>query len=277
LGEHYPFFFQTAWDTALLTAILSSVRWVKKDMLNTRREITGKVSIVGHRGAPACAPENTLASFEEGLRQGADIIELDVQLSADGHVVVFHDERLERTTDGAGRLEACTLAELKALDAGSWFDASFAGVPIPTLDEVLAWAKNRTPLFIELKYSAPPVAALASGAVEQVRAYEMADQVMFISFAHPALSWVKQNAPELATGALYSARVSDPVRLVRETGADAVMPLWDAVTAEDVRKCHEAGLSVHTWGHGADYAALMAMGVDCVNADWPEQVRRDFF
>lgn len=218
-----------------------------------------------------------MASFKEGLRQGADIIELDVQLSADGHVVVLHDAQLDRTTNGYGALAERTLAELKALDAGSWFDARFAGEPIPTLDEVLGWAKDKVPLFIEMKYSAAPARSLGAAVVELVRRHEMTDQVMVISFAHQALQWVKQSAPDLATGALYSARAAEPVALARGIGANAVMPLCHVVTAEDITLCHDAGLSVNVWGRGADYPALVAMGVDCVNADHPAQVRRDFF
>ena len=245
-------------------------------MLETRRQITGKVSLVGHRGAAACAPENTLASFREALRQGADIIELDVQLCADGQVVVFHDDHLERTTDGHGPLAERSLAELKALDAGSWFDPRFAGEPIPALDEVLAWARGRIPLFIELKHVAHTRPSLDAVVVERILAHEMADQVMIISFDHQALYRVKELAPHLATGALYRTRVDDPVGLARGIGANAVMPFWQAVTAEDVVLCHAAGLAVHVWGAGLDYPTLIAAGADCVNADHPSQVRRDF-
>jgi glycerophosphoryl diester phosphodiesterase len=246
-------------------------------MLDTRRHITGKVSIIGHRGAPDCAPENTLTSFREGLRQGADIIELDVQLSADGHVIVFHDAQLDRTTNGSGPLAERTLAELRALDAGGWFDPRFAGEPIPTLEEVLVWAKYRVPLFIELKYSAPPGPALGETVVDRILAHGMTGQVMAISFEHQALAWVKECARDLATGALYDAPVTDPVTLARQIGASAVMPLWHLVTADDVTRCHAAGLAVNTWGRDADYAALIAMGVDCVSADHPAEVRPCFF
>ena len=246
-------------------------------MLDTRREITGKVSIVGHRGAPDCAPENTMASFNEALRQGADIIELDVQLSADGHVMVFHDGRLDRTSNGHGSLAEGTLAELRMLDAGSWFGPRFAGEAIPTLEEILAWAKDAVPLLIELKYDGTPGPALGSAVVQLIQAYKMTDRVMLISFAHQALHWVKQEAPDLAIAALYSARVADPAGLARAIGANAVMPLCHVVTKEDVALCHDAGLSVNVWGAAADYPALIAIGVDCVNADHPAQVRRDHF
>lgn len=245
-------------------------------MLETRRQITGKVSIVGHRGAPDCAPENTLASFREGLRQGADIIELDVQLSADGCVVVFHDDQLDRTTNGHGPLAAWSLDELKTLDAGSWFDPRFAGEPIPTLKEVLAWAKERVPLFVELKYGTGAGPALDTAVAAQIVAHEMVERVVVISFDHQALRRVKERNPDLATGALYMTHLADPVGLAREIGANAIMPLWHLVTADLVALCHDAGLAVHVWGPAADYAALIAAGVDCMNADHPAQVRRDF-
>jgi glycerophosphoryl diester phosphodiesterase len=246
-------------------------------MLETRRQITGRVLIVGHRGAAASAPENTMASFQEGIRQGADIIELDVQLSADGHVVVFHDDQLDRTTNACGLLVERTLTELKALDVGSWFDPRFAGEPIPTLAEVLTWAKDRIPLFIELKYGAQLDPALHPAVVELILLHKMIDQVMIISFERNPLRWVKERAPDLATGALYKTFVADPVTMARQIGANAIMPLWHLITVDDIALCHKAGLSVNVWGADVDYRAMIAAGVDCVNADHPAQIRRDFF
>jgi glycerophosphoryl diester phosphodiesterase len=247
------------------------------EMLEICRHHPGQALIVGHRGAPDCAPENTMASFREGVQQGADIIELDVRLSADQHVIVFHDEYLDRTTDGNGPLAERTLDELKSLDAGGWYHPRFAGETIPTLHEVLAWAMGHVPLFIELKYSSVPGPALGECVVQQVTAHGMADQVMIISFAHQALMWIKEGSSDTATGALYFDPGVDPVTLAQKIGANAVMPLWHLVTAGDVARCHEAGIFVNTWGPAADYAALIAMGVDCVSADHPARVRHDFF
>jgi glycerophosphoryl diester phosphodiesterase len=246
-------------------------------MLETRRQVTGKVSIVGHRGAAACAPENTLTSFQIGLDQGADIIELDVQLSADGQVVVFHDERLDRTTNARGPLAERTLAELKTLDAGGWYDARFAGEPIPTLEEVLAWARERVPLFIELKYGARSQPLLHAAVAECVLAHKMTHQVMIISFEYQALSQVKESVPELATGALYKEPLANPLALAYRIGANALMPLWHLVTPADITRYHEAGLAVNVWGADADYAGVIAAGVDCINADHPAQARNDLF
>ena len=166
-------------------------------MLDTRSQTTGRISIIGHRGAADCAPENTLASFREGLSQGADIIELDVRLSADRRVVVFHDDRLDRTTNARGPLAKRTLSQLKALDAGNWFAPRYAGEPIPTLEEVLAWANSKIPLFIELKYSADTDPFLDTAVVERILAHKMTDQVMVISFEHQALVRVKEHVPDL--------------------------------------------------------------------------------
>src|SRR5215207_11286279 len=103
----------------------------------------GRVWVVGHRGAMGHCPENTLASFARGLELGADWIEMDVHLSRDGAVVVIHDETLDRTTNGHGLVRDCNLAELTALDAGVWFSPAYAGERIPTLDELLAFARDR--------------------------------------------------------------------------------------------------------------------------------------
>ncbi len=247
-------------------------------MLDTRRETTGHVSIVGHRGAAARAPENTLAALRHGLALGADIVELDVQLTADGHVVVFHDEQLDRTTDGHGPLSAHSLAQLKRLDAGSWFSPRFAGEPIPTLEEVLVWAQDAgIPLFIELKYHGRTDPALDTTVVAALVSHRMLDQVMLISFDHAALQRVKAHHRALSTGAVYAIPPSDPVGLAQEIEANALMPLCHTITAQDIARFHQAGLSVNVWGENADYATLIAAGVDCVNADDPGRVRQDFF
>src|SRR6266545_5505015 len=106
--------------------------------------------IFAHRGACAHAPENTMASFELALAHGADAIELDVKLSSDGYVVVHHDDTVDRTTDGTGRIKNLTLAELKKLDAGSFLSEKFKGEKIPTLEEVFEAVGKRTFINVEL-------------------------------------------------------------------------------------------------------------------------------
>lgn len=113
----------------------------------------GVVDVIAHRGASAYAPENTLASFALAIEKKADWFELDCTLTKDGEVFVIHDGNLDRTTDGTGPASDKTLAELKALDAGSWFDAAFADERLPTLAEALDLAKDRIGVYIEIKNS----------------------------------------------------------------------------------------------------------------------------
>ena len=94
--------------------------------------------MIGHRGAAGAAPENTLASIKKARELGATWIEFDVKLTKDSHAILFHDDRLERTTDGQGAVAATTLPEMRRLDAGSWFDAAFRGEPVPTFEQALA-------------------------------------------------------------------------------------------------------------------------------------------
>jgi len=111
----------------------------------------GAIGVIGHRGASAYAPENTLASFEKAIDLGADWFELDCALTRDGQLIVIHDDKLDRTTNGQGKVADKTLAELKKLDAGSWFSNAFAGEPLPTLEEALERAKGQIGVYIEIK------------------------------------------------------------------------------------------------------------------------------
>jgi glycerophosphoryl diester phosphodiesterase len=113
------------------------------------------VTVVGHRGAVHQAPENTLASFERAIELGADLIEIDIRETKDGHLVILHDETVDRTTDGTGRVSDLTLAEIRKLDAGSWFDPKFKAQKVPTLDEALAAMKGRALPDLDFKAGTP--------------------------------------------------------------------------------------------------------------------------
>ena len=123
-------------------------------MLDLRREPGKWPFLIAHRGASALAPENTLAALSRAAEDGADVVELDVHLASDGSVVVLHDGCLRRTTSGWGWVDRKTLADLKTLDAGRWFDPLFAGEPIPTLAETLDWArKQRPPMRLVIEFN----------------------------------------------------------------------------------------------------------------------------
>jgi len=158
----------------------------------------------GHRGAPKVAPENTLASFQKAREMGADGVELDVMLCADGEVVVSHDFSVDRTTDGQGRVQDLPLADLKALDAGSWFGAEFRGERMPTLLEVVQWAGDDLLLNIELKNLGIGTEGLESKVIAIVREHKLEQRVVLSSFNPLVLRRIRQLAPTLHTGLLYS-------------------------------------------------------------------------
>jgi glycerophosphoryl diester phosphodiesterase len=229
--------------------------------------------IIGHRGALDCAPENTMASFREALAQGADLIELDVQMSADGQLVVIHDQTLERTTNGRGLVADTTLAEIQALDAGSWFSPEFAGERVPELSEVLAWIKGKAGLAIEIKNGPIFYEGIEQKIVGALKRYDMIEHTIVISFDHPCLYRIKKLCPELNTGILVVSRLLDPVTTAGDVGATAIVALWALVTRADVEVCHGAGLAVSTWGsHNPDYEYLLSISVDALTADHPAAV-----
>ena len=227
---------------------------------------------VGHRGAKGHAPENTMLSFMMGADMGVTAVETDVHLSKDGEVVLIHDHTVDRTTDGHGFVKDMTLAELKKLDAGSWYDARFAGERIPTLTELLAWAKDRVGVAIEIKNGPIYYPGIAEKTIRLVREHGMERQVILISFDHFVLREAKQIAPEIATGILYVGGLVDAVAAARAALADALHPHWSFVTPELVRTVHEAGLAISPWNPNdlPTLRMLSQMGVDSVGTDYPE-------
>jgi glycerophosphoryl diester phosphodiesterase len=227
---------------------------------------------VGHRGAKGHAPENTMISFLTGADLGVDAVETDVQLSKDGEVVLIHDHTVDRTTNGHGFVKDMTLAELKRLDAGGWYDPRFAGERIPTLAELLTWAKDRVGVAVEIKNGPIYYPDIAEKTVRLVRQHGMERQAILISFDHFVLREVKKIAPEIATGILYVAGLVDAVAAARAVPADSLNPHWAYVTPELVRAAHAGGLAISPWNPDdlATLRMLSDVGVDSVGTDYPE-------
>jgi len=191
--------------------------------------------IMGHRGAPADAPENTLASFNRALAVGVAAVELDVQLTKDGRLAVIHDETLDRTTNGRGPVRDFTLAEIKKLDAGR-------GEAVPSLEEVFDLVRGKADLVVELKQ--PEAAGALLDFFRERRAFEYAT---IISFWHPVLKALKQAEPRLNTGVLMVGCPADPVGLARAADAGALVMHYVYVTPELVAAAHSHGLLVYVW------------------------------
>jgi len=227
--------------------------------------------VIAHRGASSYAPENTFAAFDLAIRMGVHHLELDVDATSDGHVVVIHDDTLDRTTDGSGPVTSHTLAALHALDAGSWFGAAFAGERIPTLDEVLSRYQGRVHLHTEIKGRSTD---LSRRTADLVRQHGMGDQVTITSFQRARLEEIRAYAALLPTGWLV-AEVSDPViAQARDLGLRQICPRANTVTPELVSRLHAEGFVVRAWGVATE--ALMRQvvqaGADGMTVNFPDKL-----
>ncbi len=229
--------------------------------------------VVAHRGASGHAPENTLAAFRRAVELGASFIETDLQLSRDAHFVAIHDPTLERTTSGTGPVHEKTLAELRQMDAGSWFGSDYSGEKIPTLEEVLEFAGQKDVVFyLELK----PCAAWGAehalvGALRQ--AGEIARAVV-LSFDGGTLGVLRKLEPTLMTGLLAESMGGDPIGTAVKVGARQLAVRGDLVTPALLAEARRADLQVVSWtiNHPAHMRALADAGVDGIITDYPERL-----
>jgi glycerophosphoryl diester phosphodiesterase len=262
--------------------------------------------IIAHRGASAHAPENTMAAFRRAVEMGAGFIETDLHLSRDARFVAIHDATLERTTNGRGAVRDFTLAELRRLDAGSWFDAksgvrrdsthgagrgramsggvgaaNFAGERIPTLEEILTFAREMNfGFYLEIKAEAARGAenilagALVAALAAALLAAEESARVVVISFDAGLLASVRRRDAALMTGLLVEDGPADAVERALRVGAQQLAPRRDMVTPALVERAHRADLRVVPWtiNEPAEMRAAIAAGVDGIMTDYPDRL-----
>jgi len=236
--------------------------------------------VVAHRGYRTKYPENTQVAFQGAIDAGADMIELDVLLTKDRKMVVIHDAALDRTTNGQGMVSDYTLSELKALDAGSWFDPCFKGERLPTLEEVLDEVDGRVPLNIEIKRSAyephHPPDAIEKQIVELVRRKNVVEGVLISSFEWRVLEHLvaMKEAPAIALLSRYPDE-DNHLEACRKLEAFSWHPTSIALTKEHVRKMHDAGILVFPYNVDTpeDIGRLLEMEVDGLIVDDPLLVR----
>jgi glycerophosphoryl diester phosphodiesterase len=230
--------------------------------------------ILAHRGASGYAPENTMAAFRLARELGADGLEFDVQVTKDGVPVVIHDEWLERTTNGKGFVNEKTLAELRALDAGSWFDPKFAGERIPTLEEVIAEFGRDLFLNIELKNSFLEMPQLEEKTVGLIREYGIEETVIVSSFDHESMLHLHNIAPDLRTGLLYDCRLVDAPDYAKRISSAALHPLFATVRKDLVQSAHQNGLEVNVWtvNEEAHLQMMIQLGVDSIITNFPDRL-----
>ncbi len=233
-----------------------------------------KPMIFGHRGACKYAPENTLASFELAVEQGADAIELDAKLSVDKQVVVIHDQTVDRTTDGRGRVNQLTLRQLKELDAGSFYNEKFRGEKIPTLDEVFECVGKRTFINVELTNYASRRDQLVTLVAEIVKRHGLQKSILFSSFAPINLRRMRELLPEVPVGLLA---LDGPLGVLNRSSfylplsPAIVHPYLKDVTPALMARERHRGRRVHVWtvNKETDLRRLKDLGVDGVFTDDP--------
>ena len=210
--------------------------------------VTGPALVSAHRGGMCRGPENTMAAFERAVEDGAEMIELDVHPTRDGELVVIHDVTTTRTTGHRDRVHNLTAAQVMALDAAGSFTPDTPAEPVPTLRQVLRWARDRTYLDVDVRnYPALDgyhMRATADRLVQQVREADVADQVVLQCLDHHLAWQIRQSNPSLRVGITQHGRPIDPVGLARAAGACLISTDAEFVTAEMVAELHDAGVGV---------------------------------
>ena len=230
-----------------------------------------------HRGFCGRYPENTMLAFQKAIEEGVDGIENDIQLTRDGEIVIIHDETVDRTTDGRGRVKDLTLAQIKELDAGGKFDSAFAGQRVPTLREYLELVKDRPILTnIEMKTGVFEYREMEQKLADIIREYKVEDRVLITSFNHFTIMRMKKLAPHLKYGFLTGDWRLDAGEYTQKHGVSCYHPDHHSLTWETVEDLKSHGIEVnpYTVNDPDDIRDMMAKGVHGIITNRPDLVNQ---
>lgn len=240
------------------------------------KTLTEKTLVVAHRGASAYAPENTMEAFRLAADMKADGIEIDVHFSKDGHIVIIHDEKIDRTSNGQGKVTDYTLDELKFFDFGYKFNGGVKGVKIPTLNELYDFLlTNDMILNIEIKSADPKLPAALD---ELTKKYGLEDRIIYSSFNHLQLKRMLDVNKDAFVAPLYAFNMLNAWDYAENMNALASHPNYSQITvnfADYVDRCHEKGIRVHPWTcDDPEIIKLLAdKGCDAVITNVPDKAR----
>lgn len=269
-------------STAVLTACCFTVAALGLNLSYVYSVFTGKANfrlalfqnptVMAHRGLSADAPENTLYAFSDAISVGADFIELDVQQTRDGVLVVMHDSNLKRTTGVNKDIWDVDYADIQNLDAGSWFDPAYANARIPTLEETLQFVDKRAKLNIEIKPTKHGSDTLEQDVAELITQYQYTDACYVTSFSYGSLKKVKEVNPEIRTGYLMSVAYGQFYSLKY---ADAFSLNKVFVTSQVVNAAHQQGKQIFAWtvNSMSEVRSLCNLHVDSIITDDPVMVQ----
>lgn len=229
--------------------------------------------VIAHRGASAYAPENTMSAIKKAVQMEADGIEIDVQLSKDGHVVVIHDTTVNRTSNGNGKVSSMTLEQLKALDFGSWFSKEFKNEPICTLEEVFDYLKDWNGLInVEIKKEWLQFNSIEKKVVELIDKFDMRNRIIVSSFSTLSLLTIKRLDKNIPTGILYSSPAKEFIILAKLFKIDAIHPWYKDVTKDMKEAAVKGNIKIHTYtvDDVAEMKKLAKLGVNGIITNVPD-------
>lgn len=234
----------------------------------------GRTLVLGHRGASASAPMNTLPAFELALEMGADGVELDVHLSQDGALIVLHDFTVDHTTSGSGYARDMTLAELKSLDAGSRFGEKFKGTQIPTLDEVFERVGNKLLINVEIKSETQKTDGVEQALANCIARHGTQRAVLVSSFNPLALQRFRQIMPDIPIGYLHAPNWTFWPEVMEQIPHEARHPHHTTIDAPYMEWAHNHNYRVNTWtvNDPARALELRNLGVDAIITDKPDVI-----
>lgn len=220
--------------------------------------------IIAHRGYNSKYPENTMLAFREAEKVGADGIELDVQLTKDGEIVVIHDETIDRTTNGTGYIKDMTYEELRKFVVRDKQKKIGAKEQIPSLIEVLEWLKTNTLICnIELKNGIFPYKGMEEKVIELVRSFRLTDRIILSSFNHYSIVYCHRLAPEIETAPLYSEGLYMPWIYAQSIRAKGIHPQYRAVTEQIIRQSIENGIAVRPYTVNKESVMTKLLQANC--------------
>ena len=233
---------------------------------------------IAHRGFSGMYPENTMLAFREAMKAGCHGIETDVQMSMDGVLVICHDELLDRTSNGTGLLKDYTYDELLNFDFGIKFSPEFQGEKIPTLEELLQFAKeNHIFLNLELKNGLFPYNGIEKKVIELIYKYDFKDSVILSSFNHFSMIKCKDIDSSIKTGLLYEGTFVDIEKYCKNIGADALHPQYfSLLDAELTKKIQDEGIMINTYtvNHEIHMEALLDLKVNAIITNYPDKLSK---
>ncbi|MGH7775005.1 MAG: glycerophosphodiester phosphodiesterase [Candidatus Binatia bacterium] len=229
---------------------------------------------IAHRGSSGSYPENTRVAFEKAIDAGVDMVEMDCQLSKDGHVVVIHDERLHRTARVRGLVKGKTLKQLKQLDVGAWFKKSFKGESILTLEEAMQIVAPKVELNLDIKSVPHGPLGIELKILFILSYYRYHQRSIVSSFDYRSLGRVRELAPQARIGIIYAKGIKDdPLQVAWKVRAYSLHLEKNSVTPDLIQQARGLGVKIFVWtiNEVREMEKYLSLGVDGIISDFPEK------